>query len=118
MSLKEIGKKGELLAEKFLIQKGINIIKKNYFTNYGEIDLIGIEKSTIIFTEVKLRNNNKFGSAVEAINNKKIKHLKKAAEFFLSQTDLYYKDCRFDIVYIMLNRDGLYKIEWIQNCIN
>ncbi len=74
-----MGRLGEDIAAKFLENNGVRIIKRNYFTKYGEIDLIGIENKTIIFIEVKLRQNRNFGSPYETINAKKVET--KSTEF-------------------------------------
>ncbi|MBQ2124942.1 MAG: YraN family protein, partial [Spirochaetales bacterium] len=58
------GRSGEDLAAEFLAKQGVEIIERNYHTKFGEIDLIGFDKSTIIFIEVKLRNNDNFGTPV------------------------------------------------------
>lgn len=109
------GKEGEILAENFLKKKGIKIIEKNYRTKFGEIDLIGFDKRTIIFIEVKLRNNNKFGYPTEAITKKKLSHLFQSAEIFISQRNLNY-NYRFDVIAIRqddMNR--CYHLEWFKD---
>ncbi len=116
MNKRELGKFGENIAANFLKNNGINIIKRNYFTKYGEIDLIGFENETIIFTEVKFRNNNSFGSPIEAITKNKYNRYKNAADQFLQDNNLNYNDIRFDIICIYKNKYGNeYKIEWLKN---
>ena len=110
MNNREKGKIGEEIAKKFLINNGINIIKENYFTNFGEIDLIGIEKKTIIFIEVKFRKNNNFGLPYESVNERKIQRIKSSAETFLSKNDFGDYDCRFDVVSIVQG-NGINEIE-------
>jgi putative endonuclease len=114
MNNREKGKFGEEFARKFLAGKGIEIIKENYFTKFGEIDLIGIEKKTIIFIEVKFRKNKKFGLPYESINNRKIEKIKTTAEIFLSENDYGDFDCRFDVVSIN-QEDGNFEIDWLKN---
>jgi putative endonuclease len=117
MNTRSVGKFGEQIAENFLKKNGINIIKKNYFSKFGEIDLIGIEKKTIIFIEVKYRKNNNFGFPVDSINDKKIDKINKTAEMFLYENENDYNDfeCRFDIISIISNNNDDYDIEWLKN---
>ena len=116
MNKKVFGALGEELAYKYLSENGIKIIKRNYISKYGEIDLIGIEKETIIFIEVKLRNNISFGDPSEALDYKKINRIKKVAEFFLSENDYQDFDCRFDVIALVKNRfDNGYCINWLKN---
>lgn len=80
---RNIGKTGEQKAEIFLKNNGYSIIKTNYLTKYGEIDIIAKKNKTIYFIEVKTRTSDNFGQPWEAININKILHLKKTANHFL-----------------------------------
>ena len=85
MNKRKKGKFGEELARSFLKNQGIEIIKKNYFTKYGEIDLIGIEKETIIFIEVKFRNSKHFGDPIESIDKKKKMRMIRSAKAAINE---------------------------------
>ncbi len=116
MNKREIGKFGEDMARKYLEKNGISVIFQNYFTKWGEIDLIGIEKRTIIFTEVKLRHSKSFGEPVESIGLRKINNLKNAIDFFFSKENYSGYDCRIDVICIFFNKLlGGYEIKWLKN---
>jgi len=116
MNKREIGKIGEEIAKDYLEKNGIKIIDKNYFSKYGEIDLIGFENRTIIFIEVKLRNNIEFGSVCESVTESKIMKIYDASKDFLSNTELDYDDCRFDVILINSDKDcSNCRIEWLKN---
>ena len=111
----EIGKRGEEIAAEFLKKQGVDIIEKNYHTKFGEIDLIGFDKSTIIFIEVKLRNNDNFGTPVEAITQTKLKRIYKSALWYISMHKHNY-DYRFDVIAIRKdNINRCYHLEWFKN---
>ncbi|MBO5288059.1 MAG: YraN family protein [Spirochaetales bacterium] len=111
----EIGKRGEEIAAEFLKKQGVDIIEKNYHTKFGEIDLIGFDKSTIIFIEVKLRNNDNFGTPVEAITQTKLKRIYKSALWYISMHKNNY-DYRFDVIAIRKdNINRCYHLEWFKN---
>lgn len=111
----EIGKRGEEIAAEFLKKQGVDIIEKNYHTKFGEIDLIGFDKSTIIFIEVKLRNNDNFGTPVEAITQTKLKRIYKSALWYISVHKNNY-DYRFDVIAIRKdNINRCYHLEWFKN---
>jgi len=114
MNKREIGKLGEEIAAKYLENQGIKIIIRNYFSEFGEIDLIGIENKTIIFIEVKLRNNNSFGEPIESIGCKKIEKIKKTACCFLIENEYKDLDIRFDVVSLTSFQNN-YKILWLKN---
>jgi len=50
---KVIGDLGELIVEKYLINKGFQIIERNYWRKWGEIDIVAEKDSLIHFVEVK-----------------------------------------------------------------
>lgn len=116
MNRKKIGKLGEKIAEEYLKRNGIEIIDRNYFCKFGEIDLIGIENKTIIFIEVKLRFNDSFGAPYEAVDFKKWERLQNAAFLYLSQHNINDMDCRFDIISILYSKDNKnFNIEWLKD---
>jgi len=50
---KELGKKGEQLALRYLKKNGYRLIQTNYVCKLGEMDIIAQEKDTLAFVEVK-----------------------------------------------------------------
>jgi putative endonuclease len=103
---RDIGKEGEDIAAKYLIEKGFNIVARNYhYSTKGEIDIVANDKNQLVFIEVKSRINLEYGEPEYAINPKKIRQIKKMAELYLFDKEIEEADCRFDIVAIILG-DG------------
>ena len=50
-----IGSAGEQLAVEHLIRCGYEIVERNFRTRFGELDIIALTGSTIVFCEVKTR---------------------------------------------------------------
>ena len=100
MDRKKLGKNGEQLAESYLIEKGYQMLEKNYLKRVGEIDLIAFEplKKEIVFVEVKTRRNNNFGYPEEAVNGKKVQKIEKAALAWLMENKKLDQLWRIDIV--------------------
>ena len=117
MNKRELGTLGENIATDFLKANGVEIISRNYFTYFGEIDIIRIEKKTIIFIEVKLRKSFKYGRPLESISLKKLERIKKSADFFLSENIFFNDyDCRFDVVCLTYyKKNDTFGIEWLKN---
>ena len=102
MNKKEIGNMGEYIASKYLENLKYEIIKRNYYTRFGEIDIIAKKENEIIFVEVKTRCNNLFGSPAESINNTKKKHIYKSAKYFLYKTKQEKSFTRVDVIEIYI----------------
>lgn len=99
MNKRALGKSYENKAVDFLIKNGLKIIKTNYFTPYGEIDIIAVLNNQLIFFEVKYRSNNKYGSAIDSIDKNKAKHIYESANYFLSENEYLNYELRFDLIY-------------------
>lgn len=96
---KELGRKGEEQAVKYLKKKGWKIIKRNYVNPFGEIDIIANKGEVIAFIEVKTRRSDIFGIPSEAVNDKrKLKYIQGANFFFAKK--MRYWTMRFDIIEI------------------
>ena len=97
------GKLGEDIAEKFLKGEGYQIISRNFKTRYSEIDLIAKKDNSLVFVEVKTRVGDDFGSPEEAINKRKRRRLKRAAQAFTAFHH-WKGPFRIDAVCIVLNK--------------
>jgi putative endonuclease len=106
MQKKELGKKGEELAVRFLKKKGYRIIEKNYVCKMGEMDIIAKEKDTLAFIEVKTRTSTTFGPPQLAVNPTKQMQLSKVALYFLKEKGIEDVKARFDVVAILLGPKG------------
>jgi putative endonuclease len=97
-----IGKVGEDLAEEFLVNKGYEIIQRNYRYGHGEIDIIASDRETLVFIEVKTRNNLEFGPPELAVTKSKQRQIRKIAESYLFEKEIKDTDCRIDVIGILL----------------
>lgn len=110
-----LGKKGEKIALKYLRKSGFEILECGYRALRGEIDIIAREKETIVFVEVKTRKSKEFGSPLEAVDLNKQKQIKKIASVYISKRYCKFVPCRFDVIGIMVEKTGNYKISHIRN---
>ena len=102
MEKKELGRKGEEKALRFLKKKGYRIIENNYVCKMGEMDIIAREKDTLVFIEVKTRTSTEFGPPQLAVNLSKQRQLSKVALNYLKEKRLEDVKARFDVVAILL----------------
>ncbi len=97
------GIQGEVDAKQYLIDKGYTIIGENVKCGrVGELDLVCMDRDTLVFVEVKARRNDNYGHPLEAITKSKMQKLVRSAGYYLSETPkLYYKEIRFDVIAIL-----------------
>lgn len=96
---KKIGGEGEDLAEAHLAKKGYQILRRNYVTKVGEIDIIAQDKETVVFVEVKTFADNSWEGVSPAVNVTPAKQKKiiRVARHYLS-TLIKEPYCRFDVI--------------------
>jgi len=113
------GKLGEQIAGDYLTKKGYRIIRQNFQTRFGELDIIAAKDNFLVFIEVKLKIGTAFGRPEEMITQKKLSQIKNTAEMFLrrEKTHLYnFKQYRIDAICIILNQDmGVKEIRHYEN---
>lgn len=99
---------------KYLKNKGLKFIDKNYLTKLGEIDLIMLDNEILVFIEVRFRKNTLFGSSLDTVDFKKQQKIIKTAQLFLDEFSQYDDfSCRFDV--IAIDKSLKYEnISWIQ----
>lgn len=69
MHNKRLGAKGEAQARSYLRLHGWKILKKNFKSPFGEIDIIARKGEVIAFIEVKTRLTDNFGAPSQAVTN-------------------------------------------------
>ena len=108
-----LGKNGEEIAQKYLIKKGFKIIETNkHFSTLCEIDIIALDKNTLVFVEVKTRKTDICGHPFEAVTKTKYQHIKQGLYMYLKEHPEY-KKYRIDAVSVILKPE--IKIEHLKN---
>lgn len=77
-----MAKLGEEKAKRLLQQNNYKILERNFKSRYGEIDLIAIDKDTLVFVEVKTRFSIDYGKPEEAITKRKLRLVARTGEYY------------------------------------
>ena len=101
-----LGRYGEQLAEKHLLEQGYTILAKNWRCPEGELDLVAQQGAQLIFVEVRTRRGSRLGSPEESVTPAKQARLIQLAYAFLAQHDVPDPLWRIDIIAIMVGREG------------
>ena len=97
------GQAFEQRAISFLQTKGLRLIAKNLRCKAGEIDCVMLDKSTLVFVEVRQRSHRHISNAAASITKEKQRKIKLAANYFLPKLHQHLglnepPYCRFDVV--------------------
>jgi putative endonuclease len=111
----DVGQRAEAEAAKLLRHNRLRIIERNFRCRFGEIDIIALSKSHLIFVEVRHRSNTKHGSGAESVDFRKQQRIMQTAQFFLSSGRYRNLPCRFDVIESTLDQHGQLQLHWLQN---
>ncbi len=102
MNKTAFGKYGEDLACDYIKKSGYKIIERNFRIRGGEIDIIALDKKTLVYVEVKTRSSHQFGLPEESVTYHKLKFLERASKFYRLQRKNLPELERIDVVSIDL----------------
>jgi putative endonuclease len=109
------GNIGENLAAQFLMEKGFEIVARNYRFRHAEIDLIVKRENWLLFVEVKTRTSTAFGEPEDFVGDLKIRNIFEAAEEYIFKID-WKGHIRFDLVSVKLGHQP--EIRHFEDAIN
>jgi putative endonuclease len=99
---KELGRRGEAAAVRFLERHDYEIIDRNWTCPAGEADIIALDDDAVVFVEVKTRSSTEMGFPSDAVDAKKREKYEKIAAMFLMNYDVIDVQVRFDIISIVV----------------
>ena len=82
-SARILGQWGEEQVAERLRRDGWTVVARNFRCRMGELDLVAENGTFLAFVEVKLRKDDRFGSACEAVTPSKQRKLRTAAQYYL-----------------------------------
>lgn len=104
VNTRRLGELGERIAESFLVLKGYEIVRRNFRYAGREIDLLARRGAVLVAVEVKLRKGDRFGTAVEAVDARKLSRIRMALAGALRESGQALRP-RVDLVVIDLGED-------------
>ena len=93
------GAAGEVVAARFLREKGYTLIAGNYRTRLGEIDIIARDGDYIVFVEVKTRGEQALYAPREAVTLQKQQKIIRSAALYMERFPTSLQP-RFDVIEI------------------
>lgn len=98
---RDVGRRGEAIALQHLLEKGCELVLRNFSTRFGEIDLIMRDKDIMVFVEVKTKKGLGWGSPEEMFTRNKMERVKRMATVYLKGRE---EKCRIDMVAVVLDQ--------------
>ena len=111
-----VGFDAERVADRYLQDRELKPVTRNFRCRLGEIDLIMLDEDCLVFVEVRYRASNRFSSASLTIDiHKQRKIIRTAALFLAKRSQFANSTVRFDVVAIDADDHGNKTIEWIKD---
>ena len=113
---KEAGAAAEHAALNYLEAQGLELVVRNYRCRGGELDLVMLDRSTLVLIEVRYRASDAFGGAAASVTRHKQRRLILAARHLLTtQSRLRRYRARFDVIAVTGGNDFPIRIEWLKD---
>ena len=110
----QTGKSGELIARRWLQERGFDICHCNWRHGYDEIDIIAQRNEVLHFVEVKTRRSLRFGAPEMAVTPEKLKRWLRAIDAYLALHPEWTK-IQLDICCVQLFNDRSPEIRIMEN---
>jgi len=95
---KPLDVRGEQAAARHLKRLGYKVLASRERSPLGEIDLVAVDRRTVVFVEVKTRDSADAGHPSEAVDLAKQRRLTRLALSYLKRHRLMECPARFDVV--------------------
>lgn len=112
VSPRQTGRLAEDLAASALKEKNYEILERNYFNRFGEIDIIAKKEGILVFVEVKAKTGGDFGLPEDMISPRKLQRVRNMATIYMQGKIL---PCRVDVVAIVLSEGQALRLTHYEN---
>jgi putative endonuclease len=101
-----IGRRGERLAEHYLVAQGAELLERNFHVQYAEVDLILRHEGELVAVEVKTRDVGDFEAPEEAIRGAQLRRIVRGLTTYAHDNDLLELPFRIDVILIVTETNG------------
>ena len=106
-----VGRYGEDVAARYLTDEGWQVVDRNWRGPSGELDIVALHGTELVFVEVKTRTGDRFGHPAEAVTAVKLSRLRRLAAQWLDAHDLRPVSVRIDVIAVRTARHGAAQVE-------
>ena len=112
----QTGALGEAATVEWLRSNGFMVEATNWRSGHDEIDIIATRFDRIHFVEVKTRRLGAMTAPEEAINQRKMKALRRCASAYMAQYGVHLEP-QFDLAAVDVLPDGSCQVRYIEEAI-
>jgi putative endonuclease len=101
-----LGRYGERVAARYLVERGMVVLDRNWRCSAGELDLVLRHGDVLVVCEVKTRASEVCGSPHEAVTPEKLDRLRRLALLWAEAHDVRPAETRVDLVAVRRPQRG------------
>jgi putative endonuclease len=109
-----VGAYGERVAERYLVERGMVMLERNWRCRFGELDLIAQDGRVLVVCEVKTRSSIAYGDPAEAVIGMKAVRLRRLAERWQAEHRGSWSELRIDVVCVLRRRQGAAEVRHLK----
>ena len=109
-----LGRYGERLAARRLIEAGLTVLDRNWRCPEGELDLVAREGDVLVICEVKTRSSVTSGSPHEAVTPDKLARLRRLGARWVREHAATPTAVRIDLVAVLVPRRGAPSLDHVR----
>ncbi len=110
---KTIGLRGEQEAIRYLRKRGYTIFAHRERILRGDIDIIALDKRTIVFVEVRSKTSTERGHPAETVDTRKKQRICTLANAYIKQHRLEDYSFRLDVVTVLFSNSIQAQNRWL-----
>ena len=99
----QLGKRGEDIANEYLLTRGYEVIERNWRCRAGEIDIVARQGQSLVVVEVKARSSLSAGHPFEAITAAKLARLRSLAGLWCAAQPRAFSSVRIDAIAVIVH---------------
>lgn len=99
-----LGRYGEELATRYLRERGMRVLERNWRCPEGEIDIVALDGDCLVVCEVKTRAGTGAGDPLEAVTWEKASRLRRLAAAYLRSRPRRVALVRVDVIGVLAER--------------
>jgi putative endonuclease len=108
---------GEDAAVQHLERLGWTILHRNHRCGAGEIDVVGLDGTELVFVEVRTRSSSRFGAPEEALTATKARKMVACALTYLTTETGIGTTWRIDFVAVRVDRGRVQRLEHFKHAL-
>lgn len=116
LTRREVGARGERLAEEHLVAAGAQVLDRNWRCRWGELDLVVRDGDALVGVEVRTRRTTASGTPLESVTPLKVARLRRLLGLWCAEHPGRVRAglLRLDVVGVLLDAAGAAEVQHVR----